>query len=87
MPFALFPHLTGFWALTLPVCSIGFSETRVTSSSAAMVEDLYKARQSGTTMEGFGTIFDVGHVSGPILGGLLVGALAMDGLSHSWPAS
>lgn len=48
-----------------------------------MVEDLYKARHSGTAMEGFGTIFDVGHVSGPILGGLLVGALAMDGLSHS----
>jgi len=40
-----------------------------------MVADLCKAKHYGTAMGVFGTIFDVGHASGPILGGLLVGAL------------
>jgi MFS family permease len=75
VPFALIPHLTGFWTL-VPACLLfGFGEALVTSSSAAMVADLCKARHYGTAMGVFGTIFDVGHASGPILGGLLVGAL------------
>ncbi|NLW82391.1 MAG: MFS transporter [Desulfovibrionales bacterium] len=75
LPFALVPHLMGFWAL-VPACLLfGFGEALVTSSSAAMVADLCKARHYGTAMGVFGTIFDVGHASGPILGGLLVGAL------------
>ncbi|MBP9943933.1 MAG: MFS transporter [Desulfomicrobium sp.] len=75
LPFALIPHLIGFWAL-VPACLLfGFGEALVTSSSAAMVADLCKARHYGTAMGDFGTIFDVGHASGPILGGLLVGAL------------
>lgn len=75
LPFALIPHLIGFWAL-VPACLLfGFGEALVTSSSAAMVADLCTARHYGTAMGVFGTIFDVGHASGPILGGLLVGAL------------
>lgn len=75
LPFALIPHLTGFWPL-VPACLLfGFGEALVTSSSAAMVADMCKARHYGTAMGVFGTIFDVGHASGPILGGLLVGAL------------
>ncbi len=75
IPFAAIPHLTDFWAL-VPACLLfGFGEALVTSSSAAMVADLCKARHYGTAMGVFGTIFDVGHASGPILGGLLVGAL------------
>ena len=75
LPFALIPHLVGFWKL-VPACLLfGFGEALVTSSSAAMVADLCKARHYGTAMGVFGTIFDVGHASGPILGGLLVGAL------------
>lgn len=75
VPFALIPHLIGFWAL-VPACLLfGFGEALVTSSSAAMVADLCKARHYGTAMGVFGTIFDIGHASGPILGGLLVGAL------------
>ena len=78
LPFALIPHLIGFWARA-PACMIfGFGEALVTSSSAAMVADLCKARHYGTAMGVFGTIFDVGHASGPILGGLLVGALGYD---------
>jgi MFS transporter, DHA1 family, multidrug resistance protein len=47
----------------------------VTSSSAALVADLCRKRHYGAAMGTFGTIFDVGHASGPILGGLLVAAL------------
>jgi MFS family permease len=75
LPFALIPQLTGFWPLVLACLVFGFGEALVTSSSAAMVADLCKARHYGTAMGVFGTIFDVGHASGPILGGLLVGAL------------
>jgi len=75
IPFAVIPHLVGFWPL-IPACLLfGFGEALVTSSSAAMVADLCKAKHYGTAMGVFGTIFDVGHASGPILGGLLVGSL------------
>jgi MFS family permease len=75
LPFALIPHLIGFWAL-VPACLLfGFGEALVTSSSAAMVADLCKARHYGTAMGVFGTIFDVGPASGPLLGGLRSGAL------------
>ena len=40
-----------------------------------MVADLCKARHFGTAMGVFGTIFDVGHASGPIVSGLLVANL------------
>jgi MFS family permease len=78
VPFALIPHLIGFWAL-VPACLLfGFGEALVTASSAAMVADLCTARHYGTAMGVFGTLFDVGPASGPILGGLLVGALGYD---------
>ncbi|MBZ2170979.1 MFS transporter [Nitratidesulfovibrio sp. SRB-5] len=75
VPFAAVPHLTGFWPLAGACLVFGFGEALVTSSSAAMVADLCRSRHYGTAMGVFGTIFDVGHASGPLLGGLLVGAL------------
>ncbi|WP_167127742.1 MFS transporter, partial [Nitratidesulfovibrio liaohensis] len=75
VPFAAVPHLTGFWPLAGACLVFGFGEALVTSSSAALVADLCRARHYGTAMGVFGTIFDVGHASGPLLGGLLVGAL------------
>jgi MFS family permease len=50
----------------------GFGEAFVTSSSAALVADVCKAKHFGTAMGTFGTIFDIGHASGPILAGLLI---------------
>ena len=52
--------------------SFGFGEALVTSSGAALIADLCKERHFGTAMGTFGTIFDVGHASGPILAGLLI---------------
>ena len=71
--FAAVPFLSSFW--TLLACSLvfGAGEALVTSSSAAMVADLCRERHFGSAMGAFGTIFDVGHASGPILSGILVG--------------
>jgi MFS family permease len=53
----------------------GLGEAFVTSSSAAMVADYCHARHYGAAMGTFGTIFDIGHASGPIVTGLLVASL------------
>lgn len=73
--FAAVPQLRGLWPLLAMAVVFGAGEALVTSSSAAMVADMCRAKHYGTAMGVFGTIFDVGHASGPILGGLLVGAL------------
>lgn len=51
----------------------GLGEVLVTSSLAALVADMCRERHFGSAMGAFGTVFDVGHVSGPILSGLPVG--------------
>ena len=71
---AAMPWLTGFWALSGAGLVFGLGEALVTSSSAALVADMCRKRHYGAAMGTFGTIFDVGHASGPILGGLLVAA-------------
>lgn len=71
--FAAVPFMQGFWTLLMASLVFGLGEALVTSSSAAMVADLCRERHFGSAMGAFGTIFDVGHASGPILGGLLVG--------------
>jgi DHA1 family multidrug resistance protein-like MFS transporter len=50
----------------------GVGESMVTSSTAAMVAEQTKARGFGTSMGVFGSLWDVGHASGPILTGLLL---------------
>lgn len=72
---AAVPWLASFWTLALAALIFGLGEALVTSSSAALVADLCRKRHYGAAMGTFGTIFDVGHASGPILGGLLVAAL------------
>lgn len=71
--FAAVPFMHGFWTLMAASLVFGMGEALVTSSSAAMVADLCRERHFGSAMGAFGTIFDVGHASGPILGGFLVG--------------
>jgi MFS family permease len=70
--FALIPAVRGFWALLFAASCFGFGEALVTSSGAALVADLCRERHFGTAMGTFGTIFDVGHASGPILAGVLI---------------
>ena len=80
--FATVPFMHGFWTLLAACLVFGLGEAFVTSSSAAMVADLCRERHFGSAMGAFGTIFDVGHASGPILGGLLVGGM---GYQMSFP--
>ncbi|GFM35950.1 MFS transporter [Desulfovibrio psychrotolerans] len=75
VPFMLIPHLTTFSSLLLACALFGFGEAFVTSSSAALVADYCHARNYGAAMGTFGTIFDIGHASGPIVTGLLIAAL------------
>lgn len=70
--FGSIPLLKGFYSLTLMALFFGLGEAFVTSSSAALVADICRERHFGTAMGTFGTIFDIGHASGPILAGFLI---------------
>jgi MFS family permease len=72
LSFGLIPLLEGFSPLLLAALFFGLGEAFVTSSSAALVADFCKERHFGTAMGTFGTIYDVGHASGPILAGFLI---------------
>jgi MFS family permease len=70
--FAAIPLLTSFYLLMITALVFGLGEAFVTSSSAALVADVCQEKHFGAAMGTFGTIFDVGHASGPILAGLLL---------------
>jgi DHA1 family multidrug resistance protein-like MFS transporter len=73
--FGLSPLLRDFYLLMFSALIFGLGEAFVTSSSAALVADISRERHFGTAMGTFGTIFDIGHASGPILAGLLIARL------------
>lgn len=81
-PIATIPHLSDFTSLLIAGAIFGFGEAFVTSSSAALVADFCQAKHYGAAMGTFGTIFDVGHASGPIVTGLLVASFGF-GISFS----
>ncbi len=70
--FGAIPLLTSFSMLMIAAALFGLGEALVTSSGAALVADLCKEKHFGTAMGTFGTIFDIGHASGPILAGFLI---------------
>ena len=73
--FGVIPLLRGFSLLGFAALVFGLGEALVTSSSAALVVDVCKEKHFGTAMGTFGTIFDIGHASGPILAGVLIAQL------------
>lgn len=72
LSFGSIPLLSHFSSLMVAALFFGFGEAFVTSSSAALVADMCKEKHFGTAMGTFGTIFDIGHASGPILAGILI---------------
>lgn len=70
--FGLIPVFKSFYPLLITAAFFGLGEALVTSSGAAFVADLCKEKHFGTAMGTFGTIFDIGHASGPILAGFLL---------------
>ncbi len=73
LPFALVPWVRDYSLLLVLALVFGLGEAIVTSSSAAMVADFCREDNIGSAMGVFGTLFDIGHASGPILAGLLIG--------------
>jgi MFS transporter, DHA1 family, multidrug resistance protein len=72
LSFGAIPLLMGFSMLMIASAFFGLGGAVVTSSGAALVADLCKKKHFGTAMGAFGTIFDIGHASGPILAGFLI---------------
>ncbi|MBI5569042.1 MAG: MFS transporter [Desulfomonile tiedjei] len=72
VPFALIPWFDDFGTLLLLAAFFGLGEAVVTSSAAALVADFCREDHLGSAMGTFGTIFDVGHASGPLLAGFLI---------------
>lgn len=70
--FGLIPVFSNFFLLMVTAAFFGLGEALVQSSGAAFVADLCKEKHFGTAMGTFGTIFDIGHASGPILAGLML---------------
>lgn len=73
IPFVLIPWFSSFSVLLLLAAVFGLGEAIVTSSAAALVADFCREDNLGSAMGTFGTIFDVGHASGPLLAGFLIG--------------
>ncbi len=73
IPFILIPWFKDLTILLLLAAVFGLGEAVVTSSAAALVSDFCREDNLGSAMGTFGTIFDVGHASGPILAGFLIG--------------
>jgi MFS family permease len=70
--FIFYPTTTDFTLLVALTLVFGLGESMVTSSTAAMVAEQTRARGHGTSMGVFGSLWDIGHASGPILTGLLL---------------
>ncbi len=83
IPFALIPWFQSFSMLMLLAAIFGLGEAIVTSSAAALVADFCHEDHLGCAMGTFGTIFDVGHASGPLLAGVLIG-LTGSGTDYRW---
>ncbi len=72
LAFGAIPLLQNFTWLIVAAAFFGLGEAFVTSSANALVADLCRERHYGTAMGAFGTIFDIGHATGPILAGYLL---------------
>ncbi len=82
LAFGAGPLLRDFSSLLAAAAFFGLGEAFVTSSANALVADLCQERHFGTAMGAFGTIFDIGHASGPILAGYLL--LSFNYLQSFW---
>ena len=71
---AAIPYTRAYGGL-LSLCALfGFGEAIVNASAAALVADLSELKTLGSAMGMQGAIMDIGHASGPIVAGILIGA-------------
>lgn len=74
--FVCIPHVSMFPLLLVLSGGFGFGEAVVSSSSSALIADSSEFKTLGAGMGMQGTIMDIGHASGPLLAGLLIGSLS-----------
>lgn len=75
------PHVSGFGSLLALSTVFGLGTAMVTPSTTAMIGDLTKGGEFGAAMGVFGSLWDIGHASGPLIAGVLIAAL---GYSHAF---
>lgn len=69
------PHTASFAFLLLLSAVFGLATGMVTPSTTALIGDLVKRGNYGSAMGVFGSLWDTGHASGPIIAGFLIAAL------------
>ncbi|MDE8343602.1 MAG: MFS transporter [Acidocella sp.] len=69
------PHAGGFWSLLGLNIAFGVGTAMVTPSTTALIGDLVKRGDFGAAMGVFGSLWDIGHASGPLVAGFLIAAL------------
>src|SRR5207245_5641773 len=72
---AAIPFTAQFVGLMALSALFGFGEAIVNAAAAALVADLSELKTLGSAMGMQGAIMDIGHASGPILSGVLIGCL------------
>jgi len=70
---ALMPWARNYFLLMALTATFGLALATVTSSTSALVSDLAHQKAYGAALGTLSSIMDIGHASGPILGGVLVG--------------
>ena len=70
----LVPAARSFWTLLPISLAFGLSVATVTASTAALVSELAQEGAYGAALGTISTIKDIGHASGPVVAGLLIGA-------------
>ncbi|MGB0909266.1 MAG: MFS transporter [Nitrospirales bacterium] len=75
----LIPHMEALLFLLVVSAVFGLGEAVITSSSTALIADLSHHQSLGAGMGLRGTIMDIGHASGPVIAGLLIGYIGYSG--------
>lgn len=69
------PFTDEFERLLVLAGIFGFGDAAVMTASAALVGDSTESRFVGSAMGVYGTLSDIGHASGPIMGGILISSV------------
>lgn len=69
------PFTDEFERLLVLAGIFGFGDAAVMTASAALVGDSTESRFVGSAMGVYGTLSDIGHASGPIMGGILIASV------------
>ncbi|WP_454061703.1 MFS transporter [Candidatus Nitrospira salsa] len=75
----LIPQIQVMLMLLIVSAFFGLGEAVITSSSTALIADLSHHSSLGAGMGMRGTIMDIGHASGPVIAGILIGSIGYSG--------